>query len=106
MDWKTVAEKIVQDDQNKWDRSIAARELRLGENGSLQLDCMNGGSFSLSEVAVSQLCGKLEIPTRYYRRLPGEMQAFVANYDLGRQNGKSFLLRGKGDWVRAFLSAA
>jgi hypothetical protein len=33
------------------------------------------------------------------------MQAVVANYDLGRQNGKPFLLRGKGDWIRAFLSA-
>jgi hypothetical protein len=105
MDWKTVAEKIIQDDQNKWDRSIEARELRLGESGSLQLDGINGGRFSLSEVAVSQLCGKLEIPARYFRRLPGEMQAYVANYDLGRQNGKSFLLRGKGDWIRAFLSA-
>ena len=33
------------------------------------------------------------------------MQAIVANYDLGRQNGKSFLLRDKGEWIRAFLSA-
>jgi hypothetical protein len=33
------------------------------------------------------------------------MQAVVANYDLNRQNGKSFLLRGKGDWIRAFLSS-
>ena len=102
MDWKSVATKIVQDDQNKWDRSVPARELRVAESGALQCD---GGSFPLSEVAVSQLCGKLEIPSRYYRRLPGEMQAVVANYDLGRQNGKSFLLRGKGEWVRAFLSA-
>jgi hypothetical protein len=54
---------------------------------------------------VSQMCERLEIPARYYRRLPGEMQAVVANYDLNRQNGKAFLLRGKGDWVRAFLSA-
>ncbi len=29
----------------------------------------------------------------------------MANYDLNRQNGKSFLLRGKEDWIRAFLSA-
>lgn len=105
MDWKTVAEKIIQDDQNKWDRSVSARELRVEENGALQCAGASGGNFSLSEIAVSQLCGKLEIPMRYYRRLPGEMQALVANYDLGRQNGKSFLLRGKGEWLRAFLSA-
>jgi hypothetical protein len=102
MDWKLVAEKIVLDDQNKWDRSVPSRELRVAEDGALQCD---GGSFPLSEVALSQLCGKLEIPSRYYRRLPGEMQALVANYDLRRQNGKSFLLRGKGEWIRAFLSA-
>ena len=70
MDWKTVAEKIIQDDQNKWDRSVPARELRVAENGALQCDGANGESFSLSEIAVSQLCGKLEIPMRYYRRLP------------------------------------
>ena len=23
MDWKTVAEKIIQDDQNKWDRGVS-----------------------------------------------------------------------------------
>ena len=27
MDWKSVAEKIVQDDQNKWDRTASAKEL-------------------------------------------------------------------------------
>jgi hypothetical protein len=60
--------------------------------------------FALSDTATLQLCQRLEIPVRYYRRLPVEMQAVVANYDLGRQDGKPFLLRGKGQWVRAFLS--
>lgn len=32
------------------------------------------------------------------------MKATVANFDIGRLNGNSYLLRGKGDWVRAFLS--
>jgi hypothetical protein len=27
MDWKTVSEKIVQDDQNKWDRKVSGQEL-------------------------------------------------------------------------------
>ena len=48
---------------------------------------------------------KLEIPVKYYRRLPDEMKATVANFDIGRLNGNSYLLRGKGEWVRAFLSA-
>jgi hypothetical protein len=33
------------------------------------------------------------------------MRALVANHDIGRLNGNSFLLRGKGEWIRAFLSA-
>ena len=42
---------------------------------------------------------------KYYRRLPDEMKATVANYDIGRLNGHSYFLRGKGEWIRAFLSA-
>jgi hypothetical protein len=107
MDWKSVSEKIVQDDQNKWDRQVSGKELVVTEAGALRV--LNGQAeapaVTLSETATAQLCQKLEIPVRYYRRLPAEMQALVANYDLNRQNGKSFLLRGKSDWVRAFLSA-
>jgi hypothetical protein len=107
MDWKSVAEKIVNDDQNKWDRKVSGKELIIADNGVVRL--LNGHAemqtLSLSETATFQLCQKLEIPVRYYRRLPGEMQAVVANYDLNRQNGKSFLLRGKSEWIRAFLSA-
>ena len=33
------------------------------------------------------------------------MKATVANYDINRMNGHSYLLRGKGEWIRAFLSA-
>src|SRR6266542_6633437 len=107
MDWNIVAEKIIQDDQNKWDRKALGRELRVGEGGAVELVGANGngGTLSLSDLAVSQLCERLEIPARYFRRLPGEMRALVANYDLSRQDGKSFLLRGKGEWIRAFLSA-
>jgi hypothetical protein len=27
MDWKSVSDKIVQDDQNKWDRKVSGQEL-------------------------------------------------------------------------------
>lgn len=40
----------------------------------------------------------------FVRRLPDEMKIVVANYDLQRFKGTSFRLRGKGEWVRAFLS--
>src|SRR6266571_1247459 len=53
----------------------------------------------------SAMCQKLEIPVKYYRRLPDAMKATVANFDIGRLNGQSYFLRGKGNWIRAFLSA-
>jgi hypothetical protein len=56
-------------------------------------------------VAASQMCQKFEIPVKYYRRLPDVMKATVGNYDIGRLNGNSYLLRGKGEWIRAFLSS-
>jgi hypothetical protein len=107
MDWKTVSEKIVNDDQNKWDRKVSGRELRISGSGVLDLSNGDGAgkTYSLSEVAISQMCQKLEIPVKYYRRLPDEMKATVANYDINRMNGHSYLLRGKGEWIRAFLSA-
>jgi hypothetical protein len=71
MDWKSVAEKIVQDDQNKWDRKVSGQELRISDSGAIEMfNGDNGGAtYSLSEVATSQMCQKLEIPVKYYRRL-------------------------------------
>jgi hypothetical protein len=107
MDWKSVAEKIVQDDQNKWDRKVSGKELRLLDAGKLEvLENSNwNGSHPVSDLAITQMCQKLEIPVKYYRRLPDEMKATVANFDIDRLNGNSYFLRGKGDWIRAFLSA-
>lgn len=107
MDWKTVEERILQDDQNKWDRKVAAKGMGVLSNGSLELSNGDGAAsrFAVSDLAVSQFCQRLEIPVAYYRRLPSEMKAVVANHDLARLNGHSYLLRGKGEWIRAFLSA-
>lgn len=105
MDWKAIEEKIVQDDQNKWDRKATSQELRMSQEGTLEVS-NNGDTagYSLSDLAITQMCQRLDIPVAYYRRLPSEMKSMVANYDLSRQNGQGFLLRGKGEWIRAFLS--
>src|ERR1700756_4033840 len=97
MDWKSVSEKIIQDDQNKWDQTWLAEELEVAKLGN--------DVWPFSDLAMSQFCQKLDIPIRYFRRLPDEMKITVANYDLERLKGTSFLVRGKGDWIRAFLSA-
>src|SRR5258708_25886464 len=97
MDWKAVAEKIIQDDKNKWEQTYLAEELEVTKVGM--------GVWPFSDHAVSQFCQKLDIPVRYFRRLPDEMKMTVANFDLRRLKGTSFFVRGKGEWVRAFLSA-
>ena len=105
MDWKTIEEKIIQDDQNKWDRKATSQELRMSQEGMLEVS-NNGDTagYSLSDLATTQMCQRLDVPVAYYRRLPSEMKVLVANFDLSRQNGQGFLLRGKGEWIRAFLS--
>jgi hypothetical protein len=64
MDWKTVSEKIVNDDQNKWDRKVSGQELRISSSGVLELS--NGDSagktYSLSEVATSRCARNLRFP--------------------------------------------
>jgi len=113
MDWSLIAKGIIEDDQGKWDRVVAGEEIRITKGGALELtrdeyDSNNGGPkerYHLSELATSQFCGRLGIPVPYYRRLSGEMKATAANYDLERLQGHSYLLRGKGEWIRGFLSA-
>lgn len=96
MDWKTVEEKIIQDDRNKWDRTALAEELEIADGAEIH---------PFSDLAMGQFCAKMGIPIRYFRRLPDEMKITVANYDLRRLKGTSFLMRGKDQWIRAFLSA-
>jgi hypothetical protein len=105
MDWKTVEDRIVQDDENKWDYGVTGHQLRISWSGTLELNNGSKRCYSLSDLATTQMCHKLGIPVDYFRRLPAEMKAIVANYDFGRMHETSYLLRGKGEWIRAFLSA-
>lgn len=106
MNWKEIEDKIIQDDQNKWDQKTTVQQLRIANDRMMEVSTGNGENnrYSLSDLATTQMCQRLDIPVAYYRRLPGEMKALVGNYDLSRQNGQGFLLRGKGEWIRAFLS--
>lgn len=104
--WNEVAARTADDDRGKWDRKIAATQLRMSDGGERL--AMTGGptrdTFSLSDLATGQICERLAIPAVYYRRLPAEMKATVANFDLDRLRDRQFLLRGKATHVRAFLS--
>lgn len=105
MDWTTIHEKIQHDDLYKWDQKVGGQEIRVSETGKLKVLSQDSKDYSFSEIATTQMCQKLAIPVDYYRRLPGEMKATVTNFDLRRLKDASYLLRGKGDCIRAFLSA-
>jgi hypothetical protein len=96
MDWKSVSEKIVQDDQNKWDQTLLAEELEVADDAEMT---------PFSDLALSQFCTKMDIPVRYYRRLPANLKIILGNHELERLKGTSFLIRGKGNWIRTFLSS-
>ncbi len=104
--WNDVATRISADDVGKWDRKMPTPQLWIGERGDLL--AKNGGpapeSLTLSDLATSQMCERLSIPVAYYRRLPNDMRAKVANFDFSRMSERAFLLRGKAAHVRAFLS--
>ena len=78
MDWKTVENKISQDDQRKWDRKVPGEQLRVDKAGVLEL--ADGGPtecYVLSDLAVSQMCQRLSIPVAYYRRIPARVKALI-----------------------------
>ena len=69
MDRKGVEERIVQDDQNKWDQKVSSSQLQVTRAGVLELidDPGLAGCYSLSDLATSQMCQKLGISVTYYR---------------------------------------
>jgi len=105
MDWETAKEHIKADDTAKWDLRVEARQLQFDTDGTLKAR-KNGNTqaYRLSDFATTQLCQRLGIPARYFKRLPKEMQMDLANYDLSRLAYTRFFLRGKVETIRAVLS--
>ena len=85
MDWKGAEERILQDDQDKWDQKVTAQDLRVTRAGALELSDGSGltGCYSLSDLAAGQMCQRFGIPVGYYWQLPGEMKAPVSRRLLG-----------------------
>ncbi len=105
MDWETIRQNIQEDDRDKWDLRVEGRQLHFDTNGTLSArQNGNAQAYKLSDFALTQLCQRLAIPARYLKRLPAGMQAGLVNYDLGRLAHTGFLIRAKGEAIRAVLS--
>lgn len=117
MSWDRVVDMVKDDDTGKWDAVESARKLRMDDDGLVTLSeypetakLPDGGALpglELTDFAFGQLCGRLEIPAKYMRRLPPSLRAKCVNHDLlklSSNGGRQFLLRCKGNMVRGFLS--
>lgn len=96
---------ILADDKGKFDTEVHSKSLRMDNNGILSDDSTQ---FSLTDWATTQLAGKLEIPVRYFKKCPPELQA--QNFNHWAQNTETnWLLRsrsaGNENVIRAVLAA-
>lgn len=78
-----VCDQIQSDDEGKWD-IIQPKSALTMHNGKLYLpDCYESrynGGLTPTLWATSQLCGRLSIPTAYFRRCPVRLQDIQFNY--------------------------
>jgi hypothetical protein len=112
--------QIAEDDQHKWDLIVPKDRLALSQ-GLLTLPeehlDEHPESLSLSPWATAQVCQRLGIPVDYFKKLSRPLRDANVNHWLWRQDAepddentaqsggpRSWLLRCKGEGVRAVLS--
>ena len=106
-----VRELVRADSLGLWD-SFASREELAFKDGHLAFLNPQGDEMRLAPTswATGQLCARLGIPASYFRKCPGVLQDVQANYWLrqsqpqGDDAGARWMLRAKGDRLRAVLS--
>lgn len=105
--WKTVRQSVISDDRGKFDLLVTPGLIEWVEDvEDLYLKVNGVGTFMLSEWAESQLCAKLGVPTRYFRRSPGDFKRIQLEYWIRRnfKDDDRWLLRCKGSVIRGVLS--
>jgi hypothetical protein len=104
-----IFKMILADNDGKFDTEINTKNIQMGNDGILTLKEDHWDRrFSLTDWATTQMAGKLEIPVRYFKKCPPELQA--AQFNHWTQNSDTnWLLRnrvaGSENLVRAVLSA-
>jgi hypothetical protein len=89
--------ELLKDSENKKDHIIDPYQVKMGGNGRIYLpgmDNSNSLGFELNDWSLGQLAGKTEIPVRYLRKSPPELQAVNVNYWLRNMTDES-----KADWM-------
>jgi hypothetical protein len=84
-----VQDLIATDDRGKWDAVVHREDLSLHKGKIILPESIVGDDanvLSPTSWATAQMCGRLGIPTAYFRRCPAPLQDVQANYWL-RQHG-------------------
>lgn len=97
LNFNRILEEVNAQAEKKFDMDISAKKLRMGNNGNLYtLGRLGETGFNgsrMTDWALSQLCGSLEIPVKFARRIPNELLAENVNYFLDRAGDKKWHLR-------------
>jgi len=116
--WDQVKELVARDDEGKHDHFFSPLELRM-KGGRLALpkpvDDGQGRKFlsvELDQRASGQMCGRIEVPVSYYRKISERspdladavLNEGLAHLTVSREQVRNLLLRMKGGIVRAVLS--
>lgn len=98
-----LSDMIRHDDFGKWDEEVKVSRIRQNDFGEFLVD---GRRMNLTSHAEAQLYGRLGIPAHYARRCPAELLAPHVNHWLEERSDQTWLLRMRGDEVRAILSTS
>jgi len=116
--WETVAASIKSNDTHKFDFESKALDMTFKE-GELVTASPQGPQqfkhFALTEHAEGQVCGRMDVPVGYYRKVRDTKPALsdaMLNHGLAQMTSRAmtsrkssnFLVRAKGRAVRGFLS--
>jgi len=103
--WNDVKQAVEAEDYGKRDKKLLCNKLEwIGNgNGNPPIICIDGEDFFVSEWAEMQICNKLGIPLRYWKKCPVSLQQKQFDYWKNYEE-REWLLRFKNDVLRGVLS--
>ena len=105
--WKQVRDRIDKDDVGKHDILVDPLSIKwLARDGEFLLRTDEAGPFCLSDWAESQLCARLGIPVKYFRKCAPKLKKMQVEFLIRERCdcSKRWRLRMRGDTIRAIVS--
>lgn len=105
-DFNALLESACKIQTDYKDYKVAADAIRMDDTLNLNFE---DKSLPLSSLATGHLCGKLNVPSRYFNRLIDAHQNMLAAANINcwlTGDKRTFFLRGYGDHIRGVLSGS